>query len=66
MVQSVIQVYHTIFVSLFIILDFLGLAVRRDIVTVMGDNYPKMFRDQGNNGKLKVEYFRPETCLLQI
>ena len=66
MVQSVIQVYHTIFVSLFILLDFLGLAVRRDIVTVMGDNYPKMFRDQGNNGKLKVEYFRPETCLLQI
>ena len=66
MVQSVIQVYHTIFVSLFILLDFLGLAVRRDIVTVMGDNYPKMFRDQGNNGKLKVKYFSPETCLIQI
>jgi len=27
-----------------------SLAVMRDIVTVMGDNYPKMFRDKGNDG----------------
>ena len=57
MVQSVIQVLPTIFVSLFILLAFAGLAVMRDIVTVMGDYYPKMFRDQGNNGKLKVQVF---------
>ena len=52
------KVYHRFFSLFSLYLDNSGLAVMREIVTVMGDNYPKMFRDQGNDGnEIKCSVF---------